>query len=209
MRFPLRGLFGTVLAVVVPITTVWAQDDGREALRQSVEAMRQAPAYRATVVDPGSATAELSMEVVNPNLLHVRTGMGTEIYSDGKTILSRDGASGPFTPAHGNVAAQVALARQMATPDVLLAMATGVRFVGRETVKGAPASVYAVDASVMGMRANARVWVADADHRPLRLDGEVDGEAKRGGSRAGRRIHRSATVTYEYDPTIRVTMPGS
>lgn len=207
MRSLLRGLCGTLVAAVVASTTVRAQDDGREALRQAAEAMRQAPAYRATVVDAGSGSAELSMEVVNPNLLHVRTGMGTEIYSDGKTILSREGASGAFMPARGNVAAEVALARQMATPDALLAMATGVRFTGRETVNGAPASVYAVDALVLGMRVNARVWVADADHRPLRVNGEVDGEAKLGGSRPGRRIHRNAVVTYDYDPSIRIVLP--
>lgn len=208
MRSFRYGLIGMVLAAVVACPTVRAQEDGREALRRSVEAMRQAPAYRATVVDAGSSAAELRMEVVNPDLLHLRTGMGTEIYSDGRTILAREGASGSFTPAHGNVAVTVALARQMATPDALLAMATGVRFVSRDTVNGVPASVYAVDALVLGMRVNARIWIADADHRPLRVDGEADGEVKFGTRTGGRRVHRRAVVTYEYDPTIKVTMPA-
>ena len=207
MRSFLRGLFGTVVAVAVASTTVRAQEDGWGALRQSMEAMRQAPAYRATVVEAGGAAPELSMEVVNPNLLHVRTGMGTEIYSDGKTMVSREGASGPFAPAHGNVAVTVALARQMATPDAILAMATGVRLTGHETVNGAAASVYAVDALVMGMRVNARVWVADADHRPLRTEAEINGELKTGGHGGSRRVHRNATVTYDYDPTIRIVLP--
>ena len=209
MKSICRHVLGIILAVATSGATARAQEDGREVLRQSLDAMRQAPAYRATVVDAGGSSAELSMEVVNPNLLHLRTGMGTEIYADGKTILSREGASGSFTPARGNVAATVALARQMATPDALLAMATGVRPAGRGTAGGQPASLYDVDALVFGMRVKARVWVADADRRPLRVEGEVDGEAKLGGSRPGRRIHRSSVVTYEYDPSIKVIMPAN
>ena len=198
----LLGLVGALL-----VTTARAQD-GREALRQAAEAMRQAPAYRATVSDAGSSATELSMEVVNPNLLHLRTGMGTEVYADGKTILSREGASGSFTEARGNVAATVALARQMATPDALLQMTTGVRFAGHDAVNGQPASVYAVDATMLGMRVNARVWVADADRRPLRVEGEINGELKLGPhAGAGRRVHRSSVVTYQYDPSIRIVMP--
>ena len=147
------------------------------------------------------------MEMVNPDLLHLRTGMGTEVYSDGRTMVSREGASGPFAAARGNVAATVALARQMATSDVLLQMATDVRFAGRDSVGGVPASIYAVDALVLGMRVNARLWVADADRRPLRLEGEANGEIKFGGARPGHRVHRSAVVTYEYDPSIRVVLP--
>ncbi len=147
------------------------------------------------------------MEMVNPDLMHLRTGMGTEVYSDGRTILSREGASGPFAEARGNVGATVAMARQMATPDVLLQMATDVRFAGRDTVGGVPASIYAVDALVMGLRVNARLWVSDADRRPLRLEGETNGELKFGGARPGHRVHRSAVVTYEYDPSIQVVMP--
>ena len=194
------------LSLIVLAATARAQDD-REVLRQSVEAMRRAPAYRVTVIDSGSSASELSMEVVNPNLLHLRTGMGTEVYSDGRTILSREGASGRFEEARGNVAATVALARQMSTPDALLATATSVRFTGRDTANGQPASVYAVDALMLGMRVNARVWVADTDRRPLRLEGEVNGEVKLGSRTGGRRVHRSATVTYDYDPSIRIVLP--
>lgn len=206
MKLYSRGLLAALLTAVVCVSAARAQEEGRAALRQAVEAMRRVPAYRATVSEAGASTAELWMEVVNPDLLHLRTGMGTEVYSDGKTILAREGASGRFAEARGNVAATVAIARQMATPDALLAMATGVRFVSRETVNGTPASVYAIDALAFGMRVNARMWIADADHRPLRLEGEINGEAKLG-ARTGRRVHRSATVTYEYDPAIRVTMP--
>ena len=201
MKRLLLGLIATLLA-----TTLRAQD-GREVLRQAAEAMRQAPAYRATVSDAGSSAAELSMEVVNPNLLHLRTGMGTEVYADGKTILAREGASGPFTEARGNVAATVALARQMATPDALLQMATGVRLAGRDAVNGQPASVYAVDALVLGMRVDARAWIAEADRRPLRVEAEVNGEMKLGSRTGGRRVHRSATVVYDYAPSIRIVLP--
>ena len=58
------------------------------------------------------------------------------------------------------------------------------------------------------MRANARVWVADADHRPLRVEGEVNGEFKLGPhAGAGRRVHRSSLVVYDYDPSIRIVLP--
>ena len=195
-----------VLAVALA-ANIHAQEDGKAALRQSLEALRRSPAYRVVVADAGSSASELRLEVVNPDLLHLRTGMGTEIYSDGKTIVSREGASGPFAEARGNVAATVALARQLATPDALLSMATDVRLAGHDSANGQPASVYAVDALVMGMRVNARVWVADADRRPLRTEAEINGELEMGGRAAGRRVHRSSVVTYEYDPSIKIAMP--
>ena len=195
------------MSVVAFGTTARAQDDGREVLRQAIEAARRAPAYRVTVTEAGSPTPELRMEVVNPDLLHLRSGMGTEVYSDGKTVLSREGTSGPFAPARGNVAAELALARQMATPDAFLQMATGVRLAGHDNVNGTPASIYAVNALMLGMRVDGRVWIADADRRPLRVEGEVNGEAKLGSRTGGRRVHRSAVVTYDYDPSIRVVMP--
>ena len=73
-----RLYIALLLVAACAVGNVAAQGDGREALRQSLEALRQAPAYRATVAETGTGASGLRMEVVNPNLLHLRTGMGTE-----------------------------------------------------------------------------------------------------------------------------------
>ena len=100
------------------------------------------------------------------------------------------------------------MARQASSLDLVLQMADRVRLVGHEPVNGVPASVYAFDALVMGMHAAGKVWVADGDGRPLKAEGEVNGEVKLGG-RGSRRVHKHSVATYEYDPSIRIVMPTS
>ena len=195
-------------------TAALAQEDGREILRRSAQALKNAPAYRVTITDANPAAeqgVEVRMEVVNPDGLHIvaREGGGTtEVFSDGKRTLSRDGTSGKFAQAPASVGALVLMARQASSLDLVLQMATDVRLAGRESVNGAPASVYAFDALVMGMRATGKVWIADDGGRPLKAEGEVNGEVKFG-ARAGRRVHKHSLAVYEYDPSIRITMPAN
>lgn len=209
----LHRLLGAVLVLGLG-AHAHAQEDGREVLRRSAEALKNVPAYRVTITDANTADERgigVRMEVVNPDLFHIvaeEDGGTTEVFSDGKRTLSRDGSSGKFAQAPASVGALVAMARQASSLGLLLQMADNVRFVGRETVNGQPASVYAFDALVMGMRASGKIWVADNGQKPLKAEGEVNGEV-RFGHRAGRRVHKHSVAVYEYDPSIKVTMPAN
>ncbi len=201
------------LAFLLSLGTVAsAQDDGREALRRSAEALKAVPAYRVRITDadPGAAQGiDVRMEVVNPDRLHITAWEGggmVEVFSDGRRTLSRDGSSGKFAQAPASVGALVAMARQASSLDLILQMAGNVRLTGRESVGGSPASVYVFDALVMGMHASGKVWIADDSQRPLKAEGEVNGEVKFG-ARAGRRVHKHSVAVYEYDPSIKITMP--
>lgn len=210
MNFSRFQLFLALISALLP--TASAQEDGREVLRRSVDALKTAPAYRVTITDANTAGEQAinaRLEMVNPDLLHLVTDEGgekTEIFADGKRTLSRDGATGKFALASANDGALVAMARQASSLSLVLQMANNVRLVGHEPLNGTLTSIYAFDALVMGMHASARVWVADNDGRPMKAEGEVNGEI-RFGARAGRRVHKHSVATYEYDPSIKVTMP--
>ena len=80
-------------------------------------------------------------------------------------------------------------------------MAQNVKFVGHDTGGGTPVSVYTFDADMMGMHTAAKEWVSDKDHRPLKSESTTTGNV------AGQDVNQVTSATYEYDPSIKVTMP--
>ena len=51
------------------------------------------------------------------------------------------------------------------------------------------------------MHTSTKEWVSDKDHRPIKSESVTKGNV------AGRDVNQNVTATYDYDPSIKVTMP--
>ena len=86
--------------------------------------------------------------------------------------------------------------------------AKDVKLAGHETLDGKAASIYEFTTDLMGLTTDTKVWVSDADSRPLKAEADSHGELKLG-ARAGRKTNNHAVTAFDYDPSIKITLPGS
>ena len=99
------------------------------------------------------------------------------------------------------VGAMMKQMRDQVSGDAMAKLAQNAKMVGHETVGGTPASVYTFNADMMGMHMESKEWVSDKDHRPLKVESVTKGSV------ANQEVNQNTTVTYEFDPAIKVTMP--
>lgn len=210
-----RRFFLVLAALTACIPIVAAQDDGaKAAVLASQKALHEAKAYRirttATDLDSKRVTA-MTVEIVNPDSLRMHMEEGgqvkMELVTDGRKAFMRRGAEGDFVEAPPTVAGMVANARRLSAMEAIQT-ASNVKMVGREDIGGTAASVYTFEVEIMGMRSTSKLWVSDKDHLPLKREGESHGEVKLG-AEPGQKTNRSSTSTYDYDPSIKVTLPTS
>ena len=203
------------LPLLVPLAAVFVTlfcaaaraDDAKDALVAAEKAAHDAPAYRmkVTSTDPTTkAVTTMTVEIVNPESMHLKSEGGgqpqMEVYSDGtKVFISR--AGGPMQPAPAQLGAMMKQMRDQVSGSAMSKLAQNAKVVGHETVGGAPASVYTFDADVMGMHMVSKEWISDKDHRPLKVESETKGTV------ANQAINQNTTVSFEYDPSLKITMP--
>lgn len=203
------ALFAGVLCV-----TAFA-DEGTDALVAAGKAVTDAPAVRLKATStgaPGGLPATvMTLEIVNPDGMHMKSEAGgavqMELVTDGKKVFMSQGG-GKLTEAPAQMAAMMKQARAQFSGDAVAKMAHNVKLVGHETVDGVAASVYTYDTDMMGLHSVSKEWISDKDHRPLKVEGETKGNLQTGGQ-PGQAVDMKTLATFEYDPSIKVTLPAS
>jgi outer membrane lipoprotein-sorting protein len=207
-----RSLFCISLAVAAVgtsfISTALAEGDVMEALKKAEQAQLDAPAFRMKMVSTdltSNKTSAVTVEQVKPDLLYWRSednGQVTvEMWSDGKKPYMRQGPAGEIHPAPMDVNSLVTQARQVNPLETLITKAREPKLVGHEEVNGVPASVYTFKSLLTGMDSSVKLWISDADSRPLKTDTETQRELK------GAPVHKKTVTTYEYDSSIKIVVP--
>ena len=210
---PLLPLTAAALFAGVLCTTARA-DDATAALVAAAKAAQDAPAYRmkVTSTDPtGKQTTAMTLEVVNPDSVHMKSEAGgltqMELVTDGTKVFMSQGG-GKLTEAPAQMGAMIKQARAQFSGDAVAKMAHNVKLTGHETVNGVAASVYTFDTDMMGLHSVSKEWISDKDHRPLKMEGETKGQVQTGGA-PGQTVDQKTSAVYEYDPSIKVTLPTS
>ena len=213
MKIP-TSLFLAAMAAGISCTAVYA-DDATDAVVAAAKAAQDAPAYRMKVssTDPtGAMATAMTLEIVNPDSVHMKSESGgmtqMELITDGKkTFMSQGG--GKLTEAPAQMAAVMKQARAQFSGDAVAKMAHDVKVTGHETVNGVPATIYSFNSDMMGMHSESKEWISDKDHRPLKIEGETKGSMPGAAGQPGRSIDQKTTAIYEYDPSIKITLPAS
>ena len=194
------------------ISTARAEDDAKEALKKAQKAQLDAPASRMKMIstDAENKLSTMTIEFVKPDMMYWKmeenSQVKMEMWSDGKKTFMRHGPDGEIKEAPMNMSALITQARQSGSLEALIGMAKELKFVGHEKVNGTSASVYTFKTAIMGLDSVAKIWISDADNRPLKSESETHGELKIG-SGPGRTTNKKSAITYEYDPSIKVVMP--
>ena len=195
-RSPSLRPFAAILSVALTATAF--ADDAQDLLEKSQQAMLNVPAMRMTM-DSVDHTKNKTTNMV------VEGKLAAEIVSSGHKSFMRRG-DGPFQPMPGNVAEMIMNARSSAALQGVAEKASGVTLVGHENVNGLGTSVYTFQTNAMGLTVKAKVWISDQDNLPLKEENHTEGETKLGAS-PGVKVDRDATVTFDYDPSIKITLP--
>ena len=184
-----------------------------DALAAAAKAWESTPARRmiVTSVDAGkNETSVITMETVNPDSMHMKSESGgmtqIEVITDGNRVFMSHGG-GKLTEAPAQMAAMMKQTRAQFSGDAMVKMAHNVKLAGHETINGVPASIYSFDSDMMGVHSDSREWISDSDHRPLKMEGTVTGNAKTGG-KPGTGLDRKTSAVFEYDPSIKITLPA-
>jgi hypothetical protein len=215
MRIPsVRLLLGfAVLTVAIPLSDARADDAARDAIHKAIKTQLEVPAYRlkSSCVDMVSfKTWDVTTEVVNPGQVHtVRNADKTlelESFTDGKRLLTRDRKEGELKEQTGaDVADKIKKLRDAALltePE----KQHDVRKNGQKTINGIPASGYIVTSTDKSLNETTTLWIADADNRVLKTERTLKGELSFLNKTT--RLDMSWETTYEYDPSITVTLPA-
>ena len=130
-----------------------------------------------------------------------------EMWFDGKKTFMRHGPSGEIREVPSTMSAMIAQAREQASVNALLGMAKEAKFVGHDNVNGAPASIYSFKTEMAGFTTTSKLWISDADSRPLKAEGETHGELKiaAGPEHA---TNKKSLTTFEYDASIKIVVPA-
>ena len=187
-----------------------AEEDVTEALKKAVQAQLDAPAFRMRSVSTditSNKTSAVTVELVKPNLLYWKSEENAqvtmEMWSDGKKTYMRQGPAGEIRPAAMDINSLITQARQVNPLETLITKAKDLKFVGNEEVNGVRASVYTFKSLLTGMDSSAKLWISDAESRPLKSETETHRDLK------AAPVHKKTVITYEYDPSIKIVVPGS
>ena len=219
MRFAIRWFVVLLMGVAVQ-----ARADEAADLDAAQKALDAVPAYRATLVASSSETPgtnRVTNEFVRPDLVHTRAETnGTldfEAYADGKkTVVSEQG--GAYKDAAPGIAAMIARARGQLSlrsekNDDFTHRVSHLTFSGHETVNGVASSCYKGEDDNEGvgpmtaMHSSVKIWISDQDHRPLRVEWNRRGTQKMDPQDAGKPFSQEVQVTYDYDPSIKISLP--
>ena len=164
-----------------------------------------------TELDTSRVTAMVT-EFVKPDAMHSRLELdgkpSMEMVTDGKRTFMRQGADAEMKEAPAHVSAMLLAARKNISLEALVDAAKEVKSLGHDTVDGKPASVYGFNSNLVGVTTDTKVWVSEAEGRPLKAEADSRGEVKTGAG-TGRKTNSHSVTTFDYDPSIKVTLPGN
>jgi hypothetical protein len=112
----------------------------------------------------------------------------------------------PFHPMPGNVIEMFTNARKSASLEGIAEMASNAKLVGHEDVNGIASSVYTFKTEAMGLTGSSKVWISDKDNLPLKAERHTQGQTKVGAS-PGIKVDRDSKITFDYDSSIKITVP--
>lgn len=217
MNFRVLGWLALATMLPASVLPLRADDeaDARAALKKAQAAQNDAMACRMTMTsterDTGRVTV-MTTEFVKPDAMHTRLeingGTAMEMVTDGKRTFMRQGADPEMKEAPAHVSSTLLAARKNISLDTLVDAGKGVKLLGHQTVRGVPASVYGFSSELTGVASETRVWVSDKDGCPVQAEAESRGEVKTGAG-IGRKTNSHSLTLFDYDPSIRITLPGN
>ncbi len=191
--------------------------DGSTLLQQVLQALDDAPAYRmtstTTKLDNGDTDVRM-VEFVKPKAVHLRgesKGKVTnEMFSDGAKTYALIKSTGAFAELPKDIGDNLAEMAHLVTPmQELLSVTPSVNLVGHEEIAGKAISVYTrEEEDVLKLHTTAKLWISEQDHRLLKIEAETHGNLKTKSHPEGRAISNRWTVSYEYDPSIKIVLPA-
>ena len=208
MKPPIRILLTAASACLLSAT---AFADPKDDVLAAIKAQNAAPAYRMKMTSTDNntkAVTTVTLESVNPDSLHLKTEGGPqsmEVITDGKRTMMAQGG-GALQEAPPQMGAMIGQARKSVAIDQMIKAAKDVKVAGHDPLNGVPATEYSFDTDMMGLHATNKLWVSDKDHRPLKSEGVATGEMSMGGQ-AGQKVDQTISVTYDYDPSIKIELP--
>jgi outer membrane lipoprotein-sorting protein len=201
-------------AMLLPLVAPARADDPQAVLKKAEQAQLKVPAMRMDMVSVDhvrNKTTTTLIEIVNPAGAHMKSTVDgkitSEVISDGQKAFIRQG-DGDFHPLPGNIVELMTNARKSAALEGVAEMATDVQQAGHEDVNGTPCSIYTFKTNAMGLTGTSKIWISDHDGLPVKGERHTQGETKLGAS-PGVKVDRDATITFSYDPSIKITLPGS
>jgi hypothetical protein len=203
------SLIGLVVATGLIFTVAARADDAaRQAIQKALKAQLEVPAYRlksSCLDNVKFNTHDVITEVANPDRVHtVRKWNGSvniEAFTDGKRLLTRDGGAGEFKEQTDDPAAKIKELRD----NALLGepgKEDDVRQKGQETIKGVKASVFIVTSK--SLTETTTLWIDD--NRVLKTVRKIKGEVSI--LKQTTRVDMYCETTYEYDPSMKITLPA-
>ena len=191
--------------------------DGSTLLQQVLQALDDAPAYRmtstTTKLDNGDTDVRM-VEFVKPKAVHLRgesKGRVTnEMFSNGVKTYVLIRSTGEFEELPKDTGDNLAEMAHSVTPmQELLSVTPSVNLVGHEEIAGKSVSVYTCEEEDgLKLHTTAKLWISDQDHRLLKIEAETHGNLKTKSHPEGRAINNGWTVSYEYDPSIKIVLPA-
>ncbi|MDP9100444.1 MAG: hypothetical protein M3N48_15845, partial [Verrucomicrobiota bacterium] len=195
-----------------PLALEIVADDpvARAAVIKAFQTPFQAPSCRITeevsnYVDSFAGT-KITTEFSKPDKVHVREEVGgklkSESFTDGKKLLVRNGPDGEFKEETQDVAGKI---KRLTPSPPDPAPGDKMQQAGHEEIKGVPATVYKWEFTRL-VPSREKLWVADADGRLLKVEGESKGTVAF--LKQPIRVDSYSTTTYEYDVPVNISLPG-
>lgn len=189
-------------------STARAEENPMEALKNAQKTQLDVPAFRVKMAstDSNTKTSGMTIELVKPDMLYWKSeenGQVTvEMWSDGKKTYMRQGPTGEIQTAAMEIGSLVTQARQVNPLETLVTKASELKFIEHEEVNGVGASVYTFKSLLMNMDSSVKLWISDADHRPLKAEIDTHRELK------AAPVRKRTVITYDYDPSIKIVVPA-
>jgi TPR repeat protein len=209
MLFRLCLIGPVVAAGIIFAPGARADDAAVEAIKKAIQVERGLVAYRIkeTKTQRGEGLTEITIEVVNPDQVHLREEMygkvKRELLTDGKRLFVREG-EGELKEETRDVAKKITDLQEesrMSAPKPR----DDVRLTGHETVEGEPVSIYTSTSSVLVVTTK-RLRIGDKDNRLFEESGESKGEFPFANQTVT--VDVSWDKKYESDPSIKIALPA-
>ena len=226
MKFS-RLTFIEALLALAAIGTATAQtQDDFAILKKVQEAIKTAPASRLTSTitdrDSGAVVESMVIERVAPDLVHFvsnRNGQhGTEMISDGKRTLEREAPNGPWKTLPVNLSAMMKQSQGAIGEEQFREQHGHLKLIGDDNVGGVAAKVYELSED----SGPSKIWLAADSSRMLKVERDYEGagpmarpkfngdlkslQAQLKAATAQHHLH--SVVFFDYDPSIKITMPN-
>ncbi len=230
MKFSRLTFIEALLALAAIGTAAAQTPDDFAILKKVQEAIKAAPTSRFTSTitdrDSGAVVEAMVVERVAPDQVHflsTRNGQpGTEMVSDGKRTLQRDGPNEPWKTLPVNLSAMMNQSQGAIGEEQFREQHGHLKLIGDDQVGGVAAKVYELSED----SGPSKIWLAADTSRMLKVERDYDGsgpvpkmkksangavdlkalQAQLKAATAQHHLH--SVMVFDYDPSIKITMPN-